>query len=1221
MSAQASQPGKTAPKLLQDLLLYDPLHTVAHQNVLTNPAPIFDGVPPPPRVAKGSCRHDYITKLPQSLLPDLDQRAGLDTVWIVAAVCKKCRLHVLVTTDYRSAGDLPCPSAQFPLHHFRFASVRHGSSTGDAVVQNTFTCSAPACQAVLTVGYDSPLVTESDLKLLTDESALERRYKDMLQKDPDRKGVCLASPTDALHRLKRYIDDSRNPSLSRKCFPARNKKFGEAFGDECDALLKKLGFRYVQDEGDDLGPKWYLPKPEAPDTAQPDPSHVEQHRTALENYSIELQILIDQFCLKNGSTNPSARDAWRESRKDIERVVGAQGYEQAPNRRLRAQEEDHPHFASLGALGDFSDSLVSFCYDRQTICDPENTPYYFDCLRDIANGRQSETLVMMASALASQGVMGSKEIAEAYTDFNIAPQHAKGVTDANIIDLYRSIFTDSGADRRTELKLSLRKLGQVRQSKALLDAASDRIETYDQALVYLSADRAHTDDTITALYTAKISDSPDSSEVARQAVRIIADERESEALHSWLSTGELGNYAMDTNEACAHLNIEQLDAVDPAMLDAVFSMARSDNPGKKTEQAIEAVRKAANRRQTTASHPAETWPVGLTSHGNTCYLNSLLQYYFTIKPLRDLVLDFEQHKFDLAMHGSKSERVGNLQVKSYEIEAYQKFADDLRQLFEHMIKDPGPAVKPEADLVCRAFLRAADPSLVATVGKESRVDDLIDVDMTGADSQAPNATLTLTLDEDAAELKTTASPVHSRASSITLQGSLIDEEMQPAPASATLPPSPPASVHSDEAEPQHAPPLPPRKPASVQEAPQTNLEKAEEAARKQQDVAEVMEDILYRLRVAIKPLGQDSREEQLDQLREIFNMRYVETTIVEGQTPTTKEEDITNLLLNVPYEPSNIYEALDRVMELHPDRVGERTVEQYRTFQDLPPMLQISIPRIDQDRKTGRVFKVDHRLYLEDVLYMDRYCNDPAILEQRQRCWGWRKQLSALKAEKELLANTSMGIDGPSAIEATGAYLAAMQDANTDLESVGMDPVDVPEGLVTELSREAEMQRTRLANIDRDIHELETNISSQFIGYEKMKYRLHAVFFHRGSSGHGHYWTYIHDFKNNIWRVYNDEKVDECTNLQDIYDAHTWQQGTPTYAVYVRDDVKEAYVEPVCRQPREPPEEPMPDAVELQDVSMGNANWTIDASETKPASGPWASSKDAAGANPQDVNW
>ena len=59
-------------------------------------------------------------------------------------------------------------------------------------------------------------------------------------------------------------------------------------------------------------------------------------------------------------------------------------------------------------MGDFSDDLIAFCYDRQDNCDPVNGSYYFDCLQDIAKGRESESLQMKATMLASQGVVGQK---------------------------------------------------------------------------------------------------------------------------------------------------------------------------------------------------------------------------------------------------------------------------------------------------------------------------------------------------------------------------------------------------------------------------------------------------------------------------------------------------------------------------------------------------------------------------------------------------------------------------------------------------------------------------------------------------------------------------------------------------------------------------------------------------------------------------------------------
>ncbi|KAI7366761.1 hypothetical protein KC336_g21274, partial [Hortaea werneckii] len=42
---------------------------------------------------------------------------------------------------------------------------------------------------------------------------------------------------------------------------------------------------------------------------------------------------------------------------------------------------------------------------------------------------------------------------------------------------------------------------------------------------------------------------------------------------------------------------------------------------------------------------------------------------------------------------------------------------------------------------------------------------------------------------------------------------------------------------------------------------------------------------------------------------------------------------------------------------------------------------------------------------------------------------------------------------------------------------------------------------------------------------------------------------------------------EEVSNLADVFEAKTWQQGTPTYAVYVRDEEKERLVQPLCREP------------------------------------------------------
>lgn len=66
------------------------------------------------------------------------------------------------------------------------------------------------------------------------------------------------------------------------------------------------------------------------------------------------------------------------------------------------------HYITLGAVADFSDELIDFCYNRQSQCDPVQTSHYFDCLQSIANARSSESLQIKASMLESEGVVGQK---------------------------------------------------------------------------------------------------------------------------------------------------------------------------------------------------------------------------------------------------------------------------------------------------------------------------------------------------------------------------------------------------------------------------------------------------------------------------------------------------------------------------------------------------------------------------------------------------------------------------------------------------------------------------------------------------------------------------------------------------------------------------------------------------------------------------------------------
>lgn len=53
-----------------------------------------------------------------------------------------------------------------------------------------------------------------------------------------------------------------------------------------------------------------------------------------------------------------------------------------------------------------------------------------------------------------------------------------------------------------------------------------------------------------------------------------------------------------------------------------------------------------------------TTPPGLKNIGNTCYLNSLLQYLYTVTPVRDLVLKYPQNSLELTLQSVEQRRLG-----------------------------------------------------------------------------------------------------------------------------------------------------------------------------------------------------------------------------------------------------------------------------------------------------------------------------------------------------------------------------------------------------------------------------------------------------------------------------------------------------------------------------------------------------------------------------------
>lgn len=153
-----------------------------------------------------------------------------------------------------------------------------------------------------------------------------------------------------------------------------------------------------------------------------------------------------------------------------------------------------------------------------------------------------------------------------------------------------------------------------------------------------------------------------------------------------MDSGE-GSQRLSVEDAYSRLQIKERHVPDETVLTYYQSLS-GDAPAGSKVSFDEALRVIALERKSSfllakldnpnadvqATRTTSTEPVGLENIGNTCYLNSLLQFYYTIKPLRDVVMDFDAYRMDPndpdIRNGQK--RVGSRVVDKAEVVKAQK---------------------------------------------------------------------------------------------------------------------------------------------------------------------------------------------------------------------------------------------------------------------------------------------------------------------------------------------------------------------------------------------------------------------------------------------------------------------------------------------------------------------------------------------------------------------
>lgn len=384
--------------------------------------------------------------------------------------------------------------------------------------------------------------------------------------------------------------------------------------------------------------------------------------------------------------------------------------------------------------------------------------------------------------------------------------------------------------------------------------------------------------------------------------------------------------------------------------------------------------------------------------------------------------------------------------------------------------------------------------------------------------------------------------------------------------------TPPSEDESSVAE--KRPPIPPRnKPAPINIAAKTeeDLRKERLSFGAQQDVTEVIGNVLFRMSCAIKPVSIDSANygEQIDSVRDTF---YGSNTlhINKGGTYQKSREEWNNIIVYpAPQGISSIYDALDVVYDEQMVSLEGSETNAYTTLSKLPPVLHIQIQRTSFDKVLQQASKNRNQVVFDETIYMDRYLEDEKALIRRQEESKWKSRIRQLDTRMAALKASNSSNDSVSVAEA----LKSSKDFLEDIKADRMEGVEIQPTLTTALEDRASEVSTESEQLESEASDLRKKIREQYTDMRQHRYRLHAVFMHRGTTAYGHYWIYIYDFANDTWREYNDERVSVVDDRKRVFEQSG--EATPYYLAYVRDEDKDNLVDAVVR---EISDEPVPAA-------------------------------------------
>lgn len=372
-------------------------------------------------------------------------------------------------------------------------------------------------------------------------------------------------------------------------------------------------------------------------------------------------------------------------------------------------------YIALACEPHFSDDLIQAVVNILGNLNAEKWPIIVDFLTVMCHARDSHVL---ANYLRSKNVVGHQEMCHRYRAFGLEYP----CDDALLLDRYRTISSNlSSVAEKNALR---NQLAQVSRNNAVLSRFLETEPLFDVSEAYSNLDVPETieNEVLITAYDIKKSDYPDESGTLARSLWTIALARRSVWLLNYISMNlpQMLNHSVDVESSFEAIGVSK-EANDFEVITAFESKLQEQKDPGLLFQSLKCIGKArgsalvgrylVNGKIDRNFLPVEMTPVGLNNIGNTCYLNSLLQYYFVVEPLRSAMLGFteriSQDSFSVD-EVLKTRRIGGRVVGFKETERSFQFVYQLRDLFKELVSSRSRCITPKRELAYLAFSPSTD---------------------------------------------------------------------------------------------------------------------------------------------------------------------------------------------------------------------------------------------------------------------------------------------------------------------------------------------------------------------------------------------------------------------------------------------------------------------------------------------------------------------------------